>query len=80
MMPNREKWQVHLTPTPVDDAWLGNVKDKKILCLASAGGQQAPVLAAAGANVTVFDFSQKQLDQDKMVAERDNLTLVDRSR
>ncbi|AWS51881.1 MULTISPECIES: class I SAM-dependent methyltransferase [Providencia] len=69
------KWQVHLTPTPVDDTWLGNVKDKKILCLASAGGQQAPVLAAAGANVTVFDFSQKQLDQDKMVAERDNLTL-----
>ncbi len=60
--------------TPVDDAWLGDVKIK-ILCLASAGGQQAPVLAAAGANVTVFDFSQKQLEQDKMVAERDNLTL-----
>ncbi|AXH61206.1 class I SAM-dependent methyltransferase [Providencia huaxiensis] len=69
------KWQVHLTPTPVDAAWLGDIKDKKILCLASAGGQQAPVLAAAGANVTVFDFSQKQLEQDKMVAERDDLTL-----
>lgn len=68
-------WQVHLTPTPVDTTWLGDIVGKKILCLASAGGQQAPVLAAAGANVTVFDFSQQQLEQDKMVAERDNLIL-----
>ncbi|MGG4608815.1 class I SAM-dependent methyltransferase [Providencia sp. Me31A] len=69
------QWQVHLTPTPVPDTWLGDIKGKKILCLASGGGQQAPVLAAAGANVTVFDFSQKQLDQDRKVAERDKLTL-----
>ncbi|MGG4662908.1 class I SAM-dependent methyltransferase [Providencia vermicola] len=68
-------WQVHLTPSPVSKDWLGDIKGKKILCLASGGGQQAPVLAAAGAQVTVFDFSIKQLEQDIMVAERDHLTL-----
>jgi len=30
-------------------------------CLASGGGQQGPVLAAAGAHVTVFDNSPRQL-------------------
>ncbi|EJD6669295.1 class I SAM-dependent methyltransferase [Providencia rettgeri] len=69
------KWKVHLTPSPVDETWLGNINGQKILCLASAGGQQAPVLAAAGADVTVFDLSQKQLEKDQKVAERDNLTL-----
>ncbi|WP_079529668.1 class I SAM-dependent methyltransferase [Halobacillus hunanensis] len=47
----------------------------KILCLASGGGQQAPVLAAAGADVTVTDISIKQLEQDEEVAKRDQLTL-----
>ncbi|MEX9946885.1 class I SAM-dependent methyltransferase [Providencia alcalifaciens] len=72
----RGNWEIHLTPTPLNKAWLGNVKGKKILCLASAGGQQAPVLAAVGAIVTVFDLSEKQLEQDSMVAKRDNLTLT----
>ncbi len=45
------------------------------LCLASGGGQQAPVLAAAGAHVTVFDNSPKQLERDRFVADRDGLTL-----
>lgn len=47
-----------------------------VLCLASGGGQQAPVLAAAGANVTVFDNSPKQLAQDRLVADRDGLALT----
>ncbi|WP_281975710.1 class I SAM-dependent methyltransferase [Halobacillus litoralis] len=47
----------------------------KVLCLASGGGQQGPVLAAAGADVTVFDLSAKQLEQDEQVAERENLSL-----
>ncbi|MBJ6950298.1 SAM-dependent methyltransferase, partial [Vibrio cholerae] len=47
----------------------------KILCLASGGGHQAPVLAAAGADVTVTDISKKQLEQDEKVAKRDGLTL-----
>jgi SAM-dependent methyltransferase len=44
--------------------------------LAAAGGQQAPVLAAAGAEVTVFDLSEQQLAMDRMVAERENLPLT----
>ncbi|UOQ85790.1 class I SAM-dependent methyltransferase [Gracilibacillus salinarum] len=47
----------------------------KVLCLASGGGQQGPILAAAGAEVTVTDISEKQLQQDEMVANRDGLTL-----
>jgi SAM-dependent methyltransferase len=45
------------------------------LCLASGGGQQGPILAAAGARVTVFDNSPKQLEQDRLVAARDNLEI-----
>ena len=45
-------WQVVLTPLkPVPKSWFGNLHGKKVLCLASGGGQQAPVLAAAGAIV-----------------------------
>ncbi len=43
------------------------------MCLASGGGQQAPVLAAAGAAVVSFDLSEEQLSKDKFVAERDGL-------
>ncbi|MDO8955066.1 MAG: class I SAM-dependent methyltransferase [Gammaproteobacteria bacterium] len=69
------KWQVSLTHKPFPTHWLAEVKGLDILCLASGGGQQAPVLAAAGANVTVFDNSAKQLAQDQMVADRDGLSL-----
>lgn len=68
-------WQVQLTHGKLNPEWLGDIKDKNILCLASAGGQQAPILAAAGAAVTVFDLSNEQLKQDQMVAEREELTL-----
>ena len=68
-------WQVRLTPGALPDGWLGDVRGRRILCLASGGGQQAPVLAAAGAIVTVFDASDVQLEQDRMVARRDGLAL-----
>ena len=69
-------WQVILTPVKsVPREWFGEVKGKDILCLASGGGQQAPILAAAGARVTSFDNSAKQLEMDKFVAERDNLNI-----
>ena len=69
-------WQVILTPTlPVPADWFGNVRNRKVLCLASGGGQQAPVLAAAGAQVTSFDNSDEQLDKDRLVAEREGLAL-----
>ena len=43
--------------------------------LGLGGGQQAPILAAAGACVTVFDASDLQLQQDRMVAQRDGLEM-----
>lgn len=70
-------WSIVLTPTkPVPKEWFPeNLKDKKILCLASGGGQQGPILAATGAEVTVFDNSTKQLEKDNFVAQRDNLKI-----
>lgn len=69
-------WQVWLTPTkPVPRDWFPSLEGAEILCLASGGGQQGPVLAAAGAAVTVFDASPKQLGQDRLVAHRDGLAL-----
>lgn len=53
-----------------------SIKGLRILCLASGGGQQAPILAAAGADVTVTDLSKKQLEQDEKVAKRDGLSLT----
>jgi SAM-dependent methyltransferase len=47
-----------------------------VLLLAGAGGQQAPVLAAAGARVTVLDNSPRQLAQDQAVASREQLDLT----
>ncbi len=67
-------WDIFLTPSPVPKAWL-EVQGRDLLCLASGGGQQGPILAAAGTNVTVFDLSDEQLAQDRFVAERDGLQL-----
>src|SRR5919107_1244289 len=72
----RGRWEGLLTDTkPVRKAWFPDMKGLDVLCLASGGGQQGPVLAAAGANVTVLDNSPKQLAQDRLVAERDSLDL-----
>ena len=70
------EWELILTPMKaVPRDWFGDVGGKDILCLASGGGQQAPVLAAAGARVTSFDNSAKQLQQDAFVAQRENLKI-----
>lgn len=55
--------------------WFPPLQGADVLCLASGGGQQGPVLAAAGAQVTVFDNSPSQLKQDQLVAEREALVL-----
>jgi SAM-dependent methyltransferase len=69
-------WQVILTPTrAVPREWFGDIRGKDILCLASGGGQQVPVFAAAGANVVSFDLSDEQLARDRMVADREGLTI-----
>ena len=72
----RGEWQVILTPNrAVPRKWFGELKGRNVLCLASGGGQQGPILSAAGANVTVFDQSPKQLDCDRLVAERESLDM-----
>ena len=70
-------WDIYLTPTkPIPRDWFPELRGLKVLCLASGGGQQGPILAAAGACVTVFDNSQKQLDQDDGVAGREHLKIA----
>ena len=66
------KWDVLLTPTrAVPHEWFGNLKGKKILGLASGGGQQMPVFQALGAECTVLDYSLKQIASELFVAERE---------
>ncbi len=66
---------------PVPRDWFpADLRGIDLLCLASGGGQQGPVLAAAGATVTVFDNSPRQLGRDEEVAARDDLSLSDRAR
>ena len=60
----------------VPQRWFPLLHGADVLCLASGGGQQGPVLAALGANVTVFDNSPAQLKQDTLVAEHEGLTLT----
>lgn len=70
-------WEITVTTgKPVPRNWFPNsLNGLKVLCLASGGGQQGPVLAAAGADVTVVDISKRQLEQDELVAKREGLML-----
>ena len=70
-------WRIVLTPNkPLPRDWLPDLEGTDVLCLASGGGQQGPILAAAGARVTVFDNSPNQLGQDRLVADREKLQLA----
>src|SRR5512133_4078964 len=60
---------------PVPRRWFPPLESADVLCLASGGGQQGPILAATGARVTALDNSPAQLKQDKLVAERESLSL-----
>jgi SAM-dependent methyltransferase len=71
------RWEILLTPTkPVPRAWFPDLAGLEVLCLAGGGGQQGPILAAAGARVTVFDNSPGQLGQDRLVADREGLAIA----
>ncbi len=70
------QFRILLTPQiPVPQDWFPPLKGCRVLCLASGGGQQGPLLAAAGARVTVLDNSPAQLERDRQVAERENLLI-----
>ena len=69
-------WAIVLTPEKkVPRPWFGELNGAQVLCLASGGGQQGPILAAAGGRVTVFDNSSAQLGQDQYVADREHLEI-----
>lgn len=72
----RGNWSIVLTPRRlVPAAWFPPLSGMRVLALACGGGQQGPVLAAAGAQVTVLDNSPRQLAQDRTVAEREHLDM-----
>jgi 2-polyprenyl-3-methyl-5-hydroxy-6-metoxy-1,4-benzoquinol methylase len=71
------RWEISLTANrPVPAGWFPELDGARVLCLASGGGQQGPILAAAGASVWVLDASAGQLAQDQLVAERDGLEIT----
>lgn len=79
------KWNVVLTPCrPVPKEWFapfihGNRLDgAKLLGLACGGGQQMPIFAAIGAECTVLDYSDSQLESERVVAAREgyNISIV----
>ena len=66
------RWDVLLSPTkPVPHEWFGSLKGKRVLGLASGGGQQMPIFTALGARCTVLDYSPKQLESERLVAQRE---------
>lgn len=69
-------WELYLTPTkPMPRTWLPELRGARVLGLASGGAQQMPLLTAAGASCTVLDFSEKQLESEKMVAQREGYAI-----
>lgn len=69
------KYNVVLTPQKAIPHHWFPAKGSKLLGLASGGGQQCPLFAAAGFDVTSFDNSSEQLKQDELVAQKHNLNI-----
>lgn len=59
----------------VPRSWFPPLKDADVLALACGGGQQAPVFAAHGARVTVTDVSARQLNNERLVAQREGYNI-----
>lgn len=72
-------WSVILTPNRnVPTEWFPSYPDLRgvrILALASGGGQQVPIFAAAGAEVTSYDASDVQLEKDEETCARHGLKI-----
>ena len=75
-------WNVLLTPKKfVPHEWFlpflkdGRLDGAKLLGLASGGGQQMPVFSALGAECTVLDYSDSQLESERIVAEREGYSI-----
>lgn len=70
-------WDILLTPTrPMPHDWLfADMRGKRVLGLASGGGQQMPILTALGAACTVLDYSPRQLASEQAVAQREGYNI-----
>ncbi len=55
---------------------IDEIEDKEVLCLAGGGGQQSAAFALLGANVTVFDLSETQLQRDRDTATHYGTTVT----
>lgn len=70
------EWALYLSDCKaVPASWFPPLAGSRVLCLASGGGQQAPIFAALGAAVTSLDASPQQLALDRYVADREGLTI-----
>lgn len=63
-----EIWVTPFRSVPLD--WISGLKDQSTLLACSGGGQQTPILAAFGANVTALDISDSQISQDRAALEK----------
>ena len=54
---------------------LAEVTGKNVLCLASGGGQDSVAFSLLGANVTVLDLSDVQLERDRQAAAHHGLKI-----
>ena len=61
-------WVTPFKAVPLE--WIEGLKGKDILVACGGGGQQTPVLAAYGCNVTTIDISDEQIAQDRSALER----------
>lgn len=70
------EWDVVLTPVrTVPHEWLMPLEGKKLLGLASGGGQQMPIFSALGAECTLMDISDAQCEKDRIVSKRENFSI-----
>lgn len=70
-------WRMKLTPVKyVPGDWFPPLNGKAVLGLASGGGQQMPLFAAAGAKCTVLDYSPRQLESERLVAAREGYDIA----
>lgn len=64
-----------LTPLKKAPLWWFEGLGKRVLGLASGGGQQSAELTAHGYEVTILDMSNRQLQADKVVAKREGYSV-----
>ena len=57
------------------DGVIGELEGRDVLCLAGGGGQQSACFCILGANVTVYDLSEVQLERDRQTARHYGLSV-----